>query len=122
MITAKELKFQPIFLNLNEDFWKGILQKENTLRTTYVMNATKIFKPLSYYLSKNNVKTDIFWLSRYDREAAAKSRYELYQQLSNGIIDKLVNQLIIWFIEQLIYELINQSTICMINILNQMIN
>ena len=33
------------------------------------------------------MKTDIFWLSRYDRKKAAESRYKLYIKLSKGVID-----------------------------------
>ena len=82
-------KFQPNFLSLNDSFWKEILVKKNTIRTTYVRNATEIFKPLAYYLSENNIKTDIFWLSRYNREIAAQSRYDLYKKLNDGEIDNI---------------------------------
>ena len=42
-----ETGFEPNFLNLTDSFWKEILIKENTIRTTYVRNATELFKPLS---------------------------------------------------------------------------
>tara|TARA_B100000029_G_C17595264_1_gene963866 strand:+ start:1 stop:2136 length:2136 start_codon:yes stop_codon:yes gene_type:complete len=80
-------KFQPDVLNLTDKFWEEILIDKKILKTTYVRNATDLYKPLAYYLSKNNVKTDIFWLSRYDRKKAAESRYKLYTKLSKGIID-----------------------------------
>ena len=59
------VKFQPIILNLTSDFWKEILANENTLRTTYVRNATNIFKPLSYYLSKNMMSLQLQQLLLY---------------------------------------------------------
>ena len=43
-------KFQPNFLSLNDSFWKEILVKKNTIRTTYVRNATEIFIIVNDYV------------------------------------------------------------------------
>lgn len=79
-------KFEPNYLNLSGDIWNKISEEKKIIRTTYVRNATKIFLPLSYYLSTNNIKTDIFWQSRYNRKKAAERRYYLYKNLDQGII------------------------------------
>ena len=75
-------KFEPEYLNLKGDIWDKIAKEEKILRTTFVRNATSVFKPMSFYLTKNNIKSDIFWHARYDREKAAESRYSLYNKLS----------------------------------------
>jgi len=77
-------KFQSVKKDLNNPLWEDIATNNKILRTTYVANITSIFLPLSYYLSENNIKTDIFWLSRYDRKKAAESRNNLYRKLNNG--------------------------------------
>ena len=82
-------KFEPEYLNLKGDIWDKIAKEEKILRTTFVRNATSVFKPMSFYLTKNNIKSDIFWHARYDREKAAESRYSLYNKLSNGLIDNV---------------------------------
>tara|TARA_B100000029_G_scaffold512920_1_gene610904 strand:+ start:361 stop:2493 length:2133 start_codon:yes stop_codon:yes gene_type:complete len=79
-------KFEPNYLNLSGDIWRKIADEKKIIRTTYVRNATEIFLPLSYYLSENNIKTDIFWQSRYDRKKAAEKRYTFYKNLDKGII------------------------------------
>ena len=81
-------KFKNENLNLEDPIWDKISKNDAVLRTTHVTNNPAIFLPLSYYLAKNNIKTDIFWLSRYDRKKAADSRSSLYKKFSKGILEE----------------------------------
>ena len=81
-------KFKPKNVELKDPIWDKISKNNIILRTTYVTNNPPIFLPLSYYLAKNNIKTDIFWLSRYDRQKAANSRSSLYKNLNNGLLEE----------------------------------
>ena len=70
--------------SLSDDIWTIIPKKFDKLRTFYKANYTSLFYKSSEYLKRvDSIETDIFHLSRIDREKIVSDRYKLIDDLNN---------------------------------------
>ena len=71
---------------LADSFWNN-LKNEKLIKSTYEINANPDLYPLADYLCKNNIKTNMFYLARYDRFKTSNNRYENYKKIYEKKID-----------------------------------
>jgi len=70
--------------SLSDNIWTVIPKKFDKLRTFYKVNYSSLFYKLSEYLKRVvSIETDIFHLSRIDREKTVSDRYKLIDDLNN---------------------------------------
>ena len=70
--------------DLNEQIWSDLTKKYKILKTTYLVNWSKLLGRFSYFVEKHNIeKTNIVALGKMNRKAAAESRYQSYNNFRN---------------------------------------
>jgi len=70
--------------DLNDQIWSDLTKKYKVLKTTYQVNWSGLSSYFSYFVEKHNIKkTNIVAIGKMNRKAAAKSRYQSYNNFRN---------------------------------------
>jgi|TARA_Y100000294_G_scaffold114373_1_gene106056 hypothetical protein len=73
-------------IDLKDELWKDLTNKNKTLKTTYFINWSKLQVRSSFFIEKYNIeKTNIVALGKMNRKAAAEARYKEYNNFRNEI-------------------------------------
>lgn len=66
---------------LNDPIWEK-LKKEKIIITTYEANYNNLINKMAKYLCQNDIKSNIYYLARYDRFLVPQNRYAIYKDIA----------------------------------------
>lgn len=75
----KKILFKEI-TPLKDPIWQD-LKNENYISTTYEANYNNLVNKMAKYLCENNIKSNIYYLARYDRFRVPQNRYLNYKDI-----------------------------------------
>mgnify|MGYP001382914904 CR=1 FL=1 len=82
-------------IDFKNKIWIHLTDKNKILRTTYLVNWSKLQTRFSYFIEKNKIeKTNIVALGKMNRKAAADARYKEYENFRKRILESNVIYLV----------------------------